>query len=70
MNIKLKFTRAEYDMILAGLRMLAIAIDNGQVHANDGDVSEVITNSGEHPMPTSDDVHDLADALQDGEHDA
>lgn len=65
--ITLSLTRAQYDHVLAGVRMLATAVDDGTVTADDNDIGQIMTNGGEHPAMTSDEIHDMADGWQTGD---
>lgn len=60
----LRLTQPEYDAMLAGLRLLARALQTRQVTPDDDDVGSILTNSGEHAGLTSDDVYSLGDRWQ------
>lgn len=60
----------QYDALLAGVRLLAGALGEGMVNPDDGDVGDILTNSGEHPGLTASEVYDLGDAMQSGDLDA
>ena len=59
---------AEYDAIIAALRLLAAGLDKpsndpAAVRPDDGDIGEILTNGGAHEGLSRDQVHDLADWL-------
>ena len=56
-------SQREDDAILAALRLLATSLKNGSVAPNDGDIGDILTNSGLHAGLDSEGVHDLADKL-------
>lgn len=41
-------SRAQFDAIIAGLRLLQSSLDAGTVEPNDGDIGDILTCSGEH----------------------
>ncbi len=60
---------AEYDAIIAALRLLARVLDDPtgdpiSVEPDDGDIGSILTNSGLHSGLTADQVHDIADRFQ------
>lgn len=59
----LRVTPAQFDAILAGLRMLATGLERGTVTPNDNDVGDILTCGGEHPGLTAAQVFDLGDAI-------
>lgn len=52
----------ELAMILAALRELAASIASGRIIEDSGE-GAVLTDAGKYPMPSTDDVQDLADRL-------
>jgi hypothetical protein len=56
-------TTPQRDAILAGLRLLAVALTKGEVEPNDGDIGSILTNAGGHEGMSPDDIHDLADRI-------
>jgi hypothetical protein len=59
---------AEFDAVLAALRHLAVSLaadesDAGRVRPNDGDIGDILTCSGEHAGLTAEQIHDLADSM-------
>lgn len=65
----LEVTAEEFDAIVAGLRLLGCALLPGSAEAyghvspNDGDIGDILTNSGEHAGLTSEQVDALCDRL-------
>lgn len=60
---KLSVSKAEYDAVIAGLRMLAAGVGTGAVSADDGDIGEILTNGGAHSGLSAEEIHDLCDRL-------
>jgi hypothetical protein len=59
---------AEFDAVIAALRLLARVLndptgDPVTVEPDDGDIGDILTNSGTHAGLTSDEVHDIADRI-------
>ncbi len=61
----IKVTPAEFDIILAGIRLLASETRNNQI-APDSMIGEIINNCGEHPMPTYEEIEALGDRINTG----
>lgn len=47
------------DAVLAGLRLLQNALEEGEVSPNDGDLGDILTNSGQHPGMTAEEIEDV-----------
>lgn len=61
----MKLNKKETDAILAGLRFLQKALELGNVKPNDGDVGDILTDSGTHEGLNEEEIDDLIDKLQD-----
>jgi hypothetical protein len=61
--IAMKFTPSALDTILAGLRLLAIAVEDGSVQPNDRGIGNIMTNDGQHPAATVEDIEYLAETI-------
>ena len=48
-----------YNAVLAGLRLLQKALDDGEVTPNDGDIGDILTNSGSHPGLTAEEIDNM-----------
>jgi hypothetical protein len=59
------FSEAERDAVYAALRYLATGLNriDPLVTPNDGDIGDILTNSGAHAGLTGEQVHDLCDEL-------
>jgi len=55
---------AEYDAVIAALRLLAWHVLPPEFQSGDVDITSILTNEGLHPGLTSDEVHDIADRFQ------
>lgn len=67
--VVLTMSSREYDAMLAGLRLLATAMKERLVLADDDDIGQILTCGMQHPGLTDEQVHDLADAFQRGDRD-
>lgn len=56
-------SKAEYDAVIAGLRMLALGVEGGTVSADDGDIGEILTDGGAHSGLSAEEIHDLCGRL-------
>lgn len=61
-----KLTEAQFDAVLAGLRLLAANIASGVVHKYDGDIGAIWTNDGEHDGLNVTAIQELGDTLNGG----
>lgn len=61
----IKVTPAEHDMILAGIRMLAVVQRHTGIAA-ESILGEIITNCGENPMPSEETLEALGDRINTG----
>jgi hypothetical protein len=59
----MKLSVQDTNAILAGLRLLQSALDKGTVVADDGDVGDILTNSGECTPHTADSIDELCERL-------
>lgn len=64
--MKLNIESTEYDAILAGLRLLQIALESGDVGPNDGDIGDILTCGGGHAGLTVEQIETLIDDMQCG----
>lgn len=62
--ITLELTQEQYDAALAGARLLARALKAGDLEPNDGDIGDILTNSGAHAGLSAQAIHAMADAWQ------
>lgn len=60
---------AQGDAIFAALRLLATKLKAGEVSPDDGDIGDILTNSGAHAGLSADEVHELCDSLLAGDKD-
>ena len=60
----MKLNKKETDAILAGLRLLQNALELGSVQPNDGDVGDILTDSGEHDGLNEEDIDYLIEKLK------
>lgn len=58
-----KLTLAQADAIYAALRLLAGELATERVSPADGNIGDILTNSGAHAGLNSEEVHDLCDEL-------
>lgn len=67
MKTNITISGPERDAILAGLRLLQCGLDRREgyyaVSPNDGDVGDILTNSGEHPGMTAEEIDGLCDLI-------
>ena len=52
----MKLTQPQHSAILAALRLLQQALENGTVEPDDGDLGDILTCGGEHAPMTVEDI--------------
>ncbi|QHF00422.1 hypothetical protein LCG56_28950 (plasmid) [Pseudomonas cannabina pv. alisalensis] len=57
-------SKAEFDAVLAALRLLAASMMGGLVRPGDGDIGEILTDSGTHAGLTAEGVDQLCERIQ------
>lgn len=63
----MKLTDQELDAVLAGLRLLALEVEAGNVKFSEDDgIADIWTCSGDHDGLPPDRIHALADRLREG----
>jgi len=53
----------EFNALIASLRLLSAAMSGGLVKPNDGDIGDVLTDSGTHEGLNAEQIHDLCDRI-------
>lgn len=64
---KERFTRMQFDAVLAGLRLLQTSLSNRLVLPDDGEIGDVLTNGGAHAGLTCDEIDALCVDLNTGQ---
>lgn len=63
----MQLSKKQSDAILAGLRLLQASLDGGLVRPNDGDIGDILTDTGSHEGMTAAEIDSFCEEINCGD---